>query len=152
MLDIRLLYYVCRQILFSSNVLWIKKYSLHCYRKFHLFEWSIIKTAKKSNHNVICHPTVFSNCGGAAVGWCKLQRSPLRTCCHTWEIITFTPAPLRKVVLSELGGGRGIWPLHILADQLILGGQIMPTTLLLTPPDFQTFLWPCKRWHLTTGL
>ena len=41
---------------------------------------------------------------------------------------------------------------QILTDQSILSqpeGQIMPTTLLLVPPspappDFQTFLWPCR--------
>ena len=38
------------------------------------------------------------------------------------------------------------WPPQILADQLTLslpGGQIIVTTLLLAPTDFQTFLWPC---------
>ena len=36
---------------------------------------------------------------------------------------------------------------QILADQLTLsqpGWQIMPTYLLLAPPDFQTFRRPCK--------
>ena len=36
---------------------------------------------------------------------------------------------------------------HILADRLTLSqpkGQVMPTTLLLAPPDFQTFPQLCK--------
>ena len=43
-------------------------------------------------------------------------------------------------------GGRAYAP-QILADQLALSqlwGQIMPTTLLLAPPDFQTFRHPCQ--------
>ena len=38
------------------------------------------------------------------------------------------------------------WHPQILADQLTLsqpGRQIMPTSLLLAPPDFQTFRRPC---------
>jgi hypothetical protein len=49
---------------------------------------------------------------------------------------------------------RTIWRAHaglsspLLADQLTLpqpGRQIMPTTLLPAPPDFQTFLRPCMQ-------
>ena len=35
---------------------------------------------------------------------------------------------------------------------LILEGQIMPTTLLLAPPDFQTFLRPCRQYTVHHGL
>ena len=44
------------------------------------------------------------------------------------------------------GTGGQSTPSNILADQLTLfkrGRQIMPTTLLLPQPDFQTFLRPC---------
>ena len=46
----------------------------------------------------------------------------------------------------------------ILADQSTLpqpGGQIMPLTLLLTPPDFLTFRHPClqlQHWLVPTKL
>ena len=44
-------------------------------------------------------------------------------------------------------GQGGRTPSQILADQLTLSqpwGQIMPTTLLLAPSDFQTFLRHCQ--------
>jgi hypothetical protein len=44
------------------------------------------------------------------------------------------------------GGAGGLWPPQFLAKQLTLsqpGGQIMPTTVLQAPPDFQTLRRPC---------
>ena len=41
----------------------------------------------------------------------------------------------------------GTCPLQVLVATVTLSqpeGQIMPTTLLLAPPDFQTILRPCK--------
>ena len=35
-------------------------------------------------------------------------------------------------------GGGGLTHSQILADQFQPGGQIMPPTLILSPPDFQT--------------
>ena len=44
---------------------------------------------------------------------------------------------------SELGGG--IAPLYIYVNTIsIRGGQIMFPTLLLAPPDFETFLRLCR--------
>ena len=64
----------------------------------------------------------------------------------------------RKATLSFLLGGmtqmstvyRGVVPGvagGTMADQTYLNreGQIIPTILLLAPPDFQTILWPCKE-------
>ena len=44
------------------------------------------------------------------------------------------------------GGLGGLQPPQCLAEQLTLsqpGGQIMPTTVLQAPPDFQTLRRPC---------
>ena len=52
-------------------------------------------------------------------------------------------------LLSESGGRGGHGPPHFgRSIHLILTrGQIMPITFILTPPDFQTFLRPCTRFH-----
>jgi hypothetical protein len=52
---------------------------------------------------------------------------------------------------SQVGGLGGLWPPQFLAKQLTLsqpGGQIMPTTVLQAPPDFQTLRRP---WHIVLG-
>ena len=60
-----------------------------------------------------------------------------------WRTVHFFRGGLSKQ------GGHGGQALQILTDQLTLsqpggGGAIMPTKLFLAPPNFQTFLRPCR--------
>ena len=70
-----------------------------------------------------------------------------------WRQVQFSPAIFDnelKIVnqgCRNLGDRGGRSPLQILTEQLTLTqlvAQIMPTTLLLAPSDFQTFLRHCQ--------
>ena len=80
---------------------------------------------------------------------------PFLWLCHTWvtdpELVTvIIIADDEKQGRRNRGtrGEGGQRPFQMLADMFILsGGQIIPTTLRLPPrppPDFQTFLRPCR--------
>ena len=69
------------------------------------------------------------------------------------EVVKAVPGAVAVVVAVEkkkkgLSEPGVPWPPQILTDQLTLsqpGRQIIPTTLLPTPSDFQTFLQPLKK-------
>ena len=55
--------------------------------------------------------------------------------------------------LSSLGVPGVPWHPQILADQLTLSqpeGAVYAHQIILAPPDFQTFLWPCRQLYYRT--
>ena len=80
--------------------------------------------------------------------WCFKTTKSLQKWLQTWFILLHLVLVWNVRVKSIWTHSAGVpWQPQILADQLTLsqpGGQIMPTYLLMAPPNFQTFRRPCR--------